>query len=734
MQQHKTFPVIPFRASRTRRGVPAALAVLLAQAWTAASAADSTLPSSASSAAMLEAVEVRGSAVGSYTPEPDAGVTRTDAPIMEIPQAVVSVPAQVMSDQRPQNLDDALGNISGITQANTLGGTEDSFIKRGFGDNRDWSVFQNGMPIVQGRVLNATADHVEVLKGPSSVLYGIMDPGGAVNVISKQPQLTPRTELSVGGSTYGAGKNGGDVTLDSTGAVANTRLAYRLIADFTNEAYWRNFGTHREALIAPSLAWLGNDTQITASYQHRNFLYPFDRGTALDPATLKPLGIPADRRLDAYNNDMWGESRLFQLSADHRFNGMWSGHVGYSDNHETYDANQMQISGVNTAAGTLTRRNNGTFGADSFDRYFTASLAGKFDVAGMRNELTFGTDLEHRKIYRADLTRDAATCTFSYINPVYDCEPQTSTVSASDSDQTDNYRGMGIWAQDSLHLSDKWILVGGLRYQRWGEQAGKGRPFKANTDTSGGKLLPKLGVVYKWNDALSLYASYTESLKPSMSIAALAGGVVIDSAMQPEQSRSWEVGAKWDMAQGLSSTLALFDIRKRNVLASQYDATLGQNVARAVGAVRSRGIEFDMTGRISPRWSAIASYAYTDAVVTRDPLYAGWAVAQAARHTASLNLAYDAGRVAGGNLRIGGGARYVGVRSGELGAPYFTLPAYTVFNAFATYETKIGGHKTRFQLNVNNLLNRVYYTSSVNPYFVALGTSRQIMLRTTFEL
>jgi len=140
--------------------------------------------------ATLEAVRVVGRASwvpeeadDSYQPMPDASTLRSMVPTLETPQIVNIVPAQVVRDQQPRNVDDALMNISGITQGNTLAGTQDTVMKRGFGGNRDGSIMHNGMPLVQGRGLNAAAESVEVLKGPSSMLYGIMDPGGVVNVI-----------------------------------------------------------------------------------------------------------------------------------------------------------------------------------------------------------------------------------------------------------------------------------------------------------------------------------------------------------------------------------------------------------------------------------------------------------------------------------------------------------------------------------------------------------------------
>lgn len=116
------------------------------------------------------------------------------------------------------------------------------------------------------------------------MLYGIQDPGGVINVVSKRPELQAFRALTARGSRYGPGKNGSGATLDSTGAFGDSALAYRMVLDHEDEDYWRNYGVHRETLVAPSLAWYGDSTQLLAAYEHREFLSPFDRGTAIDPA------------------------------------------------------------------------------------------------------------------------------------------------------------------------------------------------------------------------------------------------------------------------------------------------------------------------------------------------------------------------------------------------------------------------------------------------------------------
>ena len=668
----------------------------------------------------------------SYQPPPTSSVMRSSALLQEIPQTVNVIPAQVIRDQAPRNLDDALANVSGITQGNTLGSTQDSVMTRGFGDNRNGSIMRDGMPVVQGRGLNASVERIEVLKGPASLLYGIQDPGGVVNMVSKKPELEQYNALTLRGSTYGEGKNGSGGGLDSTGALGDTGLAYRMILDHEDEDYWRNYGTHRETLVAPSLAWFGESTTLLFAYEHREFLTPFDRGTVIDPRDNHPLDISRERRLDEPFNNMEGRSDLYHFEADHALNDDWNAHFGYSWNRETYDASQVRITAIDTDAGTLTRSMDGTQNAISTDRFTTASLEGKVKVAGMQHDLVFGIDDEYRKIYREDLIRQKSLSTFSYTNPVYGREVAGTTVSPADSAQTDKLRSDSVFVQDSIHLTDRWILVAGARFQEYDQYAGKGVPFQANTDSNGQKWVPRAGLVYRYTDELSFYGSYTESFKPNSTIAPLSGSsTVLDGSIAPEEAKSWEVGAKLDIPGRVTGNVALFDIKKRNVLVANSEGPV--TLYSAAGEVRSRGLEVDLTGQLSDRWSMIGSYAYTDAEVTQDPTYKGKKLQNVAKNTGSLSAVYDFGTVIGGDqLRVGAGARYVGERAGNA-VNDFDLPSYTVADAFASYDTRVEGQKVKFQLNVKNLFDRTYYTSAASRFFVSMGDARQVTLSSTLE-
>ena len=669
----------------------------------------------------------------SYQPPPTSKIMRSEAPLLEIPQAIAVVPQQVIADQQPRYLDDVLANVSGITQANTLGSTMDAVMKRGFGDNRDGSILRDGMRTVQGRNFTANVDRVEVLKGPASMLYGILDPGGVINLVSKKPQLEQHNSITARTSTYGDGKNGSGGQLDSTGAIGDTNLAYRLVADYDDADYWRNFGNSREKTIAPSLAWFGDDTTVNVSWEHREYVTPFDRGTILGYNSTKPLNVPRERRLDEPYNKTEGRSDLAIFDVEHRLNDEWKTHFAYSYNRDRYDDYQARVvRWLPSNTTLLERRLDGTRGAVSTEHFGTLDLSGDLQLGGMRHEILTGVDHEYRKIFRSDLLRQTTTVRFNPQDPVYDLVPEPTTVVATDSDQTDKVYSQSAFVQDSIHLDDKWILVAGARYQLYDQLAGRGRPFNKNTDIDGQTWLPRAGLVYQWNEVFSLYGGYSESFKPNSTIAPLSGGASING-LDPEEGKSWEFGGKLDIPGRVTATLALFNIDKDNVAVAETPAGSSQSIVRAAGSVRSRGVELDVSGQLTEQISLIGTYAYIDAEVTKDRLLDGNDLANVARNTGSLFAVYDFGQLLGGDrLRVGTGARYVGERAGDA-ENTFTLPDYTTADAFASYDTKLGGKNVKLQFNVKNMFDKTYYSSSTNAYLISIGDPRQFELSSTLE-
>lgn len=658
-------------------------------------------PPSATGATILRPLVIEGRArsTNGYQPVTSSTATMTDTPILDVPQVVNVVSKDVIADQDAQSLDDVLRNVSGITQTNTLGGTQDAFLKRGFGENRDGSIMTNGLRTVLPRSFNATTERVEVLKGPSTTLYGILDPGGLINVITKRPEDEFGGSASITGSSFG----GGSADFDVTGPIANG-FSYRMIGDYQNLDYWRNYGHTERKLIAPSLAWSDEKTRVDLSYMHNDYSAPFDRGTIFDLTTGDAVDTPRKRRFDEKYNITQGFSDLVGLGLERELSDDWKARFNYSYSRDKYSDNQARVMAYDPVTGLVTRRADATNGSNQQQHSARADLQGNIDLAGFNNEVLVGIAYDNYDLLRTDMIRCGNVPGFDIYDPTYGTLPACTNVSAADSDQTIKLKTYSTYVQDSFHLTDQWILVGGLRYQYYDHMAGKGRPFNLNTDATGGKVVPRAGIVYKATPDLSFYANYSQSFTPQSSIASFIG------SLPPETGQSYEVGTKFELFKGLTGNIALYQITKQNVLYN--DIVGGVTVAKTAGEVQSRGIDIDIAGQLTDRLSIIASYGLTDAEVKEDPDYAGNRPVNVARHTGSIFLAYDAGQIFGEDkFRFGGGVRGVSKRAGTQGNDY-DLPAYAVADAFASYTIEYKQPVT-IQLNLKNLFDETYYTSSI---------------------
>ncbi|MCJ2082476.1 TonB-dependent siderophore receptor [Methylobacterium sp. J-090] len=651
-----------------------------------------------------------------YQPVRSSIAMGSETPILKIPQAVAVVTEQALQDQGVRTLDEALYNVSGITQTNTLGGTQDAFIRRGFGDNRDGSILRDGLRTALPRSFMPTTQRVEVLKGPASALYGILDPGGLINIVTKTPRFVQAGYIEAFGTSF----NGGGVEADLTGPIEGTNLAYRFIAQHRNAEYWRNFGTQNQQVVAPSVTWQGDATRVTLAYEWSHYKFPFDRGTIFDLRNGKPVNVPRDRRFDERYNITAGENHVASLNVEHSFDATWKANFNYAFSHNFYQDNQARVVSYNPATNALVRRADATQDSNFSVHSGRLDLTGKENFLGVEHDLLIGASYDYSDVLRTRLIRGPNSTTFNIFNPVYGRLPQSFAVSAVDSDQRERIETASVYAQDSISLTDQLIVVGGLRYQDFSQMAGKGRPFNTNTDVSGGRVVPRVGLVYLLTPSLSAYASYSQTFRPNSSIASFIG------ALPPEEGEAYEVGLKAELFEGITATAALYDITKANVLYTEVINAI--SYSRTAGKVNSRGFELDVAGQIAPDWSVIATYAYTDAVVTEDPTLKGNELLNVAPHTASVFLTHDFGPLGDGRLRAGLGGRYVGSRPGSA-ANTFRLPDYAVADAFIAYDTQVAGRPATVQLNLRNLTNETVYTSSIGTNLgVALGEPFQAIV------
>lgn len=647
--------------------------------------------------------------------------SKTSTPRINQAQSVSVVTQQQLEDFQASSLTDAMRFVSGVTEGNTLAGTEDGFVRRGFGSNSDGSIYRDGVRSSQGLNFDATTERVEVLKGSASLLYGIQNPGGVINVISKKPQYVWHTKVS--GRTSSEG--GGAGTVDITGPLGNG-FAFRLIAEKQNQDYWRNFGSEKHTLIAPSLQWFGEQASFLISYSDYQYDIPYDRGTAFIDG--KPIDIGYKDRLDDKANHAWGHNKTLNAHYDWQFNDDWSTRVTLGWNQRQYDNNEVRVTAVNPNTGVVTRRADANRGFNHKTKYVSWDLIGSQQVFGMTHDVVLGTDYEMIQTYRAHQYQGKANTGFNFNNPQYDIlSPITnsSTENTANANNLNRTHSRSIYAKDSISLTENWIAVLGGRYQHYEQRASKGfDPVVQTLDSDGNKFLPQAGLIYKVTPDVSLYTSVSKSFTPSTDVDD-DGNVG-----KPEQGTTWEVGSKWQISPKLFASVALYRIDERDMSLSVNGTT------RAINKARSSGAEFELNGEVLPGWDLSANYSYDKAEIVDDGVNAannGNRLQNAPRHAGALYLSHNLA-ISGvpGDFRVGGGARYVGTRAGDP-ENSFNMPDYVVADSFIAWNNHLFGEKTQLKLNLNNLFNKHYYTSSGGNLRVREGETRNLMLEASVE-
>ena len=678
-------------------------------------------------------VEDTGIKQNGYQTTGTSVVSKAEVPVLDTPNTVNILSTQLLKDRKPESLIDALYNVSGVSQANTLGGMFDSIQKRGFGGNRDNSIMRNGLQAGPAKNFSATTETVEVLKGPASVLYGIQDPGGVVNIITKKPQQTPKYVV---GGTLGNHSLWG-IQVDFTGGLGNG-FAYRFIYDKQEKNYWRNFGKIKNTTYAPSLSWENDTTKVLVAYEHKDILEPFDRGTNLLTATNSLPNIPVSRRLDEPNNETTAKTDNIDFKVEHKLNDNWKLNAGYNYARYEYFYNQARITNINVNTRTSRRAIEQQRG-DQRVHSGTLNIVGEFGIGNIANRFVAGVDAMRNMrdlgpIYNGGFTNSD----INIDNPVYTNPVSPVSNTNGNAYQYNHLKTLGVYVQDTAYLTDSVIVTGGLRYEYFDQFAGRhglGGTRTGNTDQHDGKMLYQLGAVYKFTPNIATFANYAESFRPQMSVATPVNG-----DLKPEQGKSIEIGAKYENA-GFNATVSLFNINKRNVAeAVGSGANAELNI---VGKQRSRGVEFDLNGQLTDQLSVAANYTYTKVKSLENERYPDAVNQQLSgvpKHQASLFLAYNVGEFDFGNIRVGGGARYLGswYAYNNTYTLSYKLPHAVVYDAFIAYDTKISGKKVSFQLNGKNLTDKTYFpstsgnaTNTLIP--VALGYGREFIFNTKVE-
>ncbi|MDH2926878.1 TonB-dependent siderophore receptor [Lonepinella koalarum] len=669
-----------------------------------------------------------------------SAVSKVDVPIIDTPTTVNVVTSKLIEDRKPNDLIDALSSVSGVSQANTLGGIFDAVQKRGFGGNRDNSIMRNGSQAGPSHNFGATTETVEVLKGPTSVLYGIQDPGGVINVVTKKPQQEQKTII---GGTVGNNNMWG-TQFDSTGSLGNG-FAYRFIYDKQEKDYWRNFGEIKSTTYAPSISYENDNTKVLVAYEHLDYTQPFDRGTQIVNGSV--VNIPAERRLDEPNNQTTGKTDNIQVKLEQKLNDHWKLNATYGYARDKYNYRQTRVVAVNTSeTDTLNYSSTRILqprtalrrlekqAADQRIHSGSLNLVGEFSIGEIANRFIIGADASRNYRTTGPVFNNGGWSFINIDNPTYTNPDVTETVAANNW-QINNIKTLGVYVQDTAYLTDSLIVTGGLRYEYFDQVAGRhalNATLVPNTDQHDGKMLYQFGSVYKFTPNLAVYANYAESFRPQYAIAN-----AVDPNLPAEQGKSIEIGTKYESS-NINATLALFNINKKNV--AETDANNNLYIA---GKQRSRGIEVDINGYITDKLSASLTYTYTKVENRQNdsfPSAVGKQLIGVPKHQGALFLSYDLGNFLGGDWRIGGGARYLGSWH-AYDSSYTTsykIPDATIYDAFLAYETKLASKKVSLQLNGKNLSDKVYYQSTagnidtfITP--ISLGYGREYLLNAKIE-
>ncbi|BAU12326.1 TonB-dependent siderophore receptor protein [Leptolyngbya sp. NIES-3755] len=608
-----------------------------------------------------EEIVVTGEEQGGYLAPNASTATRTDTPIRDTPQSIQVIPRQIIEDKQAIGVEEVLENAASVTFLGNQDGRGLNFAIRGFENapiSRDGFFYRFGPDLAEPEVANL--ERVEVLRGPASVLYGQAEPGGVINLVTKQPLSDPFYQLQ-----FQTGNRGLiSPSIDLSGPLTDDkRVLYRLNALYRREDSFRDFENNLDRIfVAPTLTWKLNDqTDLTLNVEYTKDREPLNFGTIAFGEGI--ANIPPERIVNT-NPDNTIEQDFLNVgyTLEHRFNPNWRLRNQLRYNASNYEISVLPIPfSLDESTGILDRAFAAQSGkTDAFFLY--TNVQGKFNTGSIKHTLLFGVDLTRAE--SAGETRVGFDPEFaSPINifaPDYSATPTPLRASIPvfiDIDTTTEQ--LGVYLQNQIELLDNLIVVAGLRYDTVTQKTIDNLE-SSEFRQSYSAFTPRIGIVYQPIEPISLYANYSRSFAPNLSDVESAG-----TPLEPEEGEGIEVGVRADIIRNrLAATLAFFNITKQNVATTDPNNPF---LSIATGEQRSRGIDFSLTGQILPGWNLVASYAYIDAKVTEDNTdIVGNRLIGVPQHSASLWTTYE---VQSGNLRglgFGLGFNFVGERQGDL--------------------------------------------------------------------
>lgn len=650
-----------------------------------------------------------------------SAATRTPTALLDVPQSVQIIDRQLLVQQQAVTMSDIVRNVSGVTVPNSSGGRSEDINMRGFTTS---TVFKDGFRFdgfaSRGPLEVANIEQVEVLKGPSSALFGRLDPAGVVNLSTKQPLQKSYLSLQL---QRGAWRNWRP-SLDAGGALNRSgTLLYRFNALYMNADSFREFLYQRRVFVSPALTWNISDRstlKFYADYQGGESV--IDRG--LIAIGNRPAPLPPSRYLgNPYIPYPYKQGRA-GLTFEHFFSPSWSFRSAERSNVAHADYNAWQPTGLlaNVNNATLLELSSGFNNQNLTQHYWQNDLTGRFSTAGVGHTVITGLDL-NRETFDTQTYGTSRRTRINIFQPVYAFPVLTPGAVTANTHNLSQYGGAFI--QDQIALLPRLKLLVGARYDI-AQLANTNVLRDARTNVRNTAWTPRAGIVFNPTSFSSIYANYSRSFLPQ------SGVTVNGEPFDPERGTVYEAGIKMNLLrQRLVTSASLFQVEKRGVLTAD---PLNAGFSIQVGEQRNRGVEFDVTGKITTHWTVLANYAHNNPRITRDITYRpGNYLLSTPFDSGSFWTNYEFGktRIAGVNLsglNFGAGVFTVGRRWGDLDNS-FLVPGYARVDLGLSYVVRRQDKvHYRIAFNVNNLLDRNYYEGVRGRASVVPGAPRNAIV------
>jgi iron complex outermembrane recepter protein len=694
----------------------------------------------------LQEVEVLGRKETTYKSEYSFIGTKTASLVIDVPQTISTVTKELMDDQQAYRLTDVVKNIAGVNQFSSY----DDLTVRGFRNG-----YESGFRLVNGlrsgfsfgngffRVpLTANIERVEVLKGPGAALYGDINPGGTINMVTKKPLDEDRKAVSFSVGSFNTTRT----ALDFTGPLNEQKtMLYRLNFGYEDTRTFRDVIHNKSLIVAPTVTFLPTDkTTINAEMVYSNFNGYLDRGLPVQGGNLTalPIAFTLNQPSDYFIvNDYY-----LNASVNHRFTDRLSFNASYLK--FNYSENLSEHRTLNTFADAPA---NTVMNMRYFERRaaeFTDNLSAYFALNGntgsIGHKVVFGADYVKFDTDKASsmwearqklVNGQAVPLTFDLKKPVYELQDPTKYVRRPLPQFFIDYLNAvynttGIYVQDQIDITSRLSMLAGLRYEMFQDERDYGdgeEQIKQNV------LLPRLGLTYALRENLNYFASYSQGFRPLRpEFIKFPERYGRNEPFDNETSYQVETGLKGEFFNNaLFATVSLYQIEKMNMLFNTGDITEeGNPVYRQNGRVRSQGTELEMTGNITSNFNLNFNYAFNHTQVVETDLAAerGMMAPNAPKHAAGLWAKYTFAMPAVRGLGFAVGGTYVGerrmenqvqnIQTGELLWAYW--PSYTVADAALFYNI----NKFRITVNLNNVLNEHHFVGGYDYFRSSPGAPR----------